>query len=395
MGAKGIAAVALGIAGTAGYLVAAKLNGWWPFAPTEPRQYAVSTSVAPRGGGSVTGGARYTAGATVTLTAVPSPSYTFSSWSGDVTGTANPAYFTMPARNISAVANFTMPHPAYHSLTIEVVGRAKAGVYEVARYPIDGATVALSGPQSGQKITTGGLVNWASLLDGAYTVTITHPSFPTLRGTVTLDKDLIATFQLQGGPIEPTLRTLYDPWDGYFAIRTLLPKPAQPQAPVQGFLINADADDPGWGPHHVDAYIFETDELEVMAPGDPRIKCEYKKPSVITSTYITEDLSDEVYFALFVGQTWAVSGHYIDVVNKILDRGHWPYENRAEIARYSFSGADFCFDNRNGVAWFFTPIKGIGKFLQVSIRGWEEVEGTKLTKWSHLIHEILRNVSES
>ena len=280
--------------------------------------------------------------------------------------------------------------PTYHALTVEVVGRAKAGAYEVAKYPIDGAMVALSGPQPGQKVTVGGSVNWASLKDGTYSVTITRSPFTTLTGTFTLDADKIVTFELQGGPIEPTLASKYVSDYGSFVISLLHPTTNQPQAPVQGFSIYADADDPGWGPHHVDAYVFETDEPTVVSRGDPGVRYEYKKPSMVSGTYIVEDLTDEVYFALRVGYTWAVGSNYIDVVKEILERGHWPYENKAVIARYSLAGADFYFDTRSGVAKFLVPIKGIGKFLQVSIRG--EQTGMP-TLWSHLISEILREAT--
>ena len=47
----------------------------------------------------------YTSGQTVTLQATPNTGYTFSGWSGDLTGTANPATLTMNA-NKSVTANF-------------------------------------------------------------------------------------------------------------------------------------------------------------------------------------------------------------------------------------------------------------------------------------------------
>ena len=42
----------------------------------------------------------YTAGQTVTLQATPNTGYTFSGWSGDLTGTANPATLTMNAEQV-------------------------------------------------------------------------------------------------------------------------------------------------------------------------------------------------------------------------------------------------------------------------------------------------------
>ena len=48
----------------------------------------------------------YTSGETVTLQATPNTGYTFSGWSGDLTGTTNPATLMMNA-NKSVTANFT------------------------------------------------------------------------------------------------------------------------------------------------------------------------------------------------------------------------------------------------------------------------------------------------
>jgi len=333
--------VVVGIGGAiAAGLVAAKLAGAWPFTPPEEEVYTC-----------------------------PQCGATFS---------------TQDALN----AHIAASHPetqTYHALTVEVVGRAKAGAYEVARYPIDGATVALSGPQPGQKVTVGGSANWASLPDGTYSVTVTHPSFTTLTGTVTLDKDMIATFQLQGGPIEPTLLSSYVPADGYFSIRLLHPTTNQPQAPVQGCSIYADADDPGWGPHHVDAYVFETDELEVMSSGDPRIKYEYVKPALFKTQ--DESVSSAYYDAVYPGYQVFGDG-WISVVRKKWLEGIIFFTNWLRVDYYYVREVDINW--LTGVVRFHTPIKGLGKFLQVSIRGEEEIGGVKITKWSHLIHEILR-----
>ena len=54
----------------------------------------------------------YTSGTAVTLTATPSSSYTFSGWSGDLTGSTNPATVTMNAnKNITASFTATAPTP--------------------------------------------------------------------------------------------------------------------------------------------------------------------------------------------------------------------------------------------------------------------------------------------
>jgi uncharacterized repeat protein (TIGR02543 family) len=51
-------------------------------------------------------GGVYASGTQVTLNAQPASGYAFTGWSGDVTGTANPAPVTMSA-NKTVEANFT------------------------------------------------------------------------------------------------------------------------------------------------------------------------------------------------------------------------------------------------------------------------------------------------
>jgi uncharacterized repeat protein (TIGR02543 family) len=76
--------------------------------PASGTQYTLTTSVAPSGAGSVTVNPNqpsYFAGAQVILTAVPNTGYSFSSWSGNASGTANPLTVTITG-NLSITANF-------------------------------------------------------------------------------------------------------------------------------------------------------------------------------------------------------------------------------------------------------------------------------------------------
>jgi hypothetical protein len=72
-----------------------------------PITYPLTTSVNPSGAGIVTlnpAGGTYNAGTAVTLTATPNSGYTFSSWSGDLTGSTNPAQITMDGnKTVTAV----------------------------------------------------------------------------------------------------------------------------------------------------------------------------------------------------------------------------------------------------------------------------------------------------
>ncbi len=67
-------------------------------------------------GGSVSGAGTYTSGQVVTVTASPATGYTFSSWSGDCTGTSTTCTLTMNA-NKTATANFTQTPTTTFMLT--------------------------------------------------------------------------------------------------------------------------------------------------------------------------------------------------------------------------------------------------------------------------------------
>ena len=70
--------------------------------------YTLTVNVSPQGSGNVSlnpPGGSYTAGTQVTLTAQANSGYVFSSWSGDLSGTTNPATITMNS-NKTVTANF-------------------------------------------------------------------------------------------------------------------------------------------------------------------------------------------------------------------------------------------------------------------------------------------------
>jgi hypothetical protein len=70
--------------------------------------YIVSGSVNPAGAGSISGSGSYAAGDSVTVTATPNSGYTFANWTvGGNTVSGSVYSFTMPASDVSLVANFT------------------------------------------------------------------------------------------------------------------------------------------------------------------------------------------------------------------------------------------------------------------------------------------------
>jgi uncharacterized repeat protein (TIGR02543 family) len=70
-------------------------------------QFALILASSPAAGGTTTGSGAYSAGSSASATATANPGYTFTSWSGDATGTNNPLIVTMNA-NKRVTANFTL-----------------------------------------------------------------------------------------------------------------------------------------------------------------------------------------------------------------------------------------------------------------------------------------------
>jgi uncharacterized repeat protein (TIGR02543 family) len=76
---------------------------------TAPTNYTLTVTASPTAGGTVTNspsGSSFAAGTIVTITATAATGYTFSGWSGAITGTTNPLTVTMDA-NKSITATFT------------------------------------------------------------------------------------------------------------------------------------------------------------------------------------------------------------------------------------------------------------------------------------------------
>src|SRR5262245_2103635 len=87
-----------------------------------PQNFTLTTNVS--GTGTVTrspNAASYPSGTVVTLTATPGSGFQFAGWSGDLTGSANPAAITMNA-NKTVTATFTPVGTGPFTLTITVVG---------------------------------------------------------------------------------------------------------------------------------------------------------------------------------------------------------------------------------------------------------------------------------
>lgn len=159
--------------------------------------YTLTVVVNPTNAGQVTlspSGGTYASGTQVTLVATANSGYTFSNWSGDLTGTTNPATITMNANKV-VVANFTQSGgdggggtTNYYTLTVTV-------------NPTGAGTVSLN--PSGGSYTAGTVVVLTAQPNSGYkfsqwTGDVTGNSNPTTV-TMNANKSVTAVFTQSGG----------------------------------------------------------------------------------------------------------------------------------------------------------------------------------------------------
>ena len=154
--------------------------------------YTLTGTASPTAGGTITGTGTYASGATATLTATAAAGYTFSGWSGSVTGTTNPVTVSMTA-NRSVTATFT---PITYTLATTATPTAGGTVAGGGTYA-SGATATLTAtPAAGYTFT-----GWSGAVTGtATTVTV----------SMTANRSVTATFT----PITYTLTTTATPTAG-------------------------------------------------------------------------------------------------------------------------------------------------------------------------------------
>src|SRR5450830_966573 len=102
--------------------------------------YTYTLTVTKVGNGTVTlvpAGETYNYGTVVTLTATPAAGYTFTGWSGDLTGSTNPATITMDAgKTITATYAPLVPRPAFGHTMVLTIG-SKTMIVDGVRVALD------------------------------------------------------------------------------------------------------------------------------------------------------------------------------------------------------------------------------------------------------------------
>jgi pectate lyase len=109
-----------------------------------PTMFTLTTTA--NGAGSISrnpNATSYASGTVVTLTATPSTGFQFSGWSGDLSGTTNPATITMTA-NRSVTATFTPVNGSTFTLTTSVTGSGSVSRSPNAASYASGTVVTLS-----------------------------------------------------------------------------------------------------------------------------------------------------------------------------------------------------------------------------------------------------------
>ncbi len=148
------------------------------FAPSATTNYTVTASVSPTSSGTVTLNpqmASYPSGTSVQITATPATNYSFSNFTGDVTGTTNPQTISVTS-NTNFTANFTVNTC---TLTINVTGAGSGTVTPTSgsTYPCGTSVPVTATPAGGSSFGgfSGGLTGTTNpqsiVLNGNQTVT--------------------------------------------------------------------------------------------------------------------------------------------------------------------------------------------------------------------------------
>ena len=123
--------------------------------------------------------ANYNSGSSVILTAIPESGYTFTSWSGDATGTTNPLSVTMNS-NKNITANFTAIPPVTYTLNVTANNGSVVKLPNQTNYNTGSSVVLTATPDLGYTFTS-----WSGDATGS-----TNP----LNVTMNSNKNITANF---------------------------------------------------------------------------------------------------------------------------------------------------------------------------------------------------------
>jgi hypothetical protein len=162
----------------------------------ETLSYTLTVSVSPVGSGSVAlnASAPYYYGDVVSLTATPSAGWSFSSWSGDLTGSANPATLTITG-NMSVTATFTQN---VYTLTVTVspVGSGSVTLNNTGPYQYGDVVQLTAVPATGWSFSS-----WSGDLTGsANPATLTITGNMSVTAYFTFPQIYIDPSSIQKGP---------------------------------------------------------------------------------------------------------------------------------------------------------------------------------------------------
>jgi uncharacterized repeat protein (TIGR02543 family) len=192
---------------------------------TASTQYPLTTSVVGQGTVSKSPSqSTYTSGSTVQLTATPSTGWIFSSWSGSLTSSTNPATVTING-NMAVTATFTQPTSTQYTLTIQQPEGSGSTTPNVGSYTYSQGSIAqvTATPTTGYTFS-----HW--LQDGidagtSNPTTVTMNAAHTLKAAFTQTGQYPLTVQASGGTYTTTKQdgtTVYSGSNAAQAIQTAL-----------------------------------------------------------------------------------------------------------------------------------------------------------------------------